>query len=128
MSNKQNDIIIDNLIDRIEAFGIYELLITNDKGFQLTDIEQIEKYINFFESLNPDIGTTRYFWYLDVLKAKIKNDKWGESMRKQYPEFCNDLQHAYFLAGLTPTDGTVDTCTEFGTIKPEDNKKESTIL
>lgn len=128
MSNKQNDIIIDNLIDRMEDWGIFDLLVTNDKGFRIKDPEKLEKYITYFESLNPDKDTTRYFWCIDMLKAKIKGDRWGEYMRSQYPEFTNAMQHAYFVAGLTKTDGKIDTATEYGEIKSEDNKKESIIL
>lgn len=124
MSNKQNDIIIDNLIDRMENLGIFDLLVGNDKGFLLKDLKEIEKYCNFFEKLDNN----DYFWKLGVLKAKIKGDQWGEQMRKAHPDFCNALQHAYFIAGLTPTDGKIETNTEYGEIKDEPISNKSTIL
>lgn len=126
MSNKNNDNLIDNLIDRMENLGIFDLLVTNDKGFLLKDLEEIEDYILYFESLKPT--EDNYFWCLDMLKAKHKSNERRKQMIKVIPEFVNSLQHAYYQAELTKTDGKIDTNTEFGEIKDETNNQDSYIL
>jgi len=73
MSHKQNDILVDNLTDRMVNLDIYDLLVGNEKGFKLSDFEEIEHYINIFESMKPT--DENYFECLTKLKYIIKSDK-----------------------------------------------------
>lgn len=114
MSNKQNDILVDNLIDRMENLGIFELLVSNDKGFKIKDLELLEKYTSFFEDLNPlenedGEGNEYYFWCIDKLKNKVRIDRQAPIIKKALEQM-------------------IDTDTEYGTVKAEDNKKQSIIL
>jgi hypothetical protein len=63
MSNQANDQIIDRAID----LGIDKLL----ASFNITDIEEIDRYNHYFENLSG----ADLFWKIAELKAKIRSDK-----------------------------------------------------
>lgn len=113
MSNKQNDINLDNLIDRMENLGIFPLLVTSDKGFRIEDLELLEKYTSYFESLDPMNGETRYFWCIGELKNKIECDRAKKITQTTIKPLLDKL---------------IETNTEYSTIKNQPISKESTIL